>query len=247
MKKILIILVLALCAVSCVNSFPSSQEKEQKALFEARKNIQLPDSCLQFDSIGLGMKFSEAKIIVKSDSDFSEVRECEFRGDSVLEFKHIFHCYNGEDIGLSGKVIEYNDSVETIVLESLSVSYDYPVYEHGRFLHIAKTYADKYEYEPKANEYSVDTYTTRTEYGWRKVDDTVIVMFDLEKVKSNRGGYVYTGRTCVRYLDLDLNRLRLKNNQINRERENKERRKLPNHVPKHHGYTMSVATPQSSR
>lgn len=219
MKKLLSIIAIVAALTSCVNTTNSSSENQERELLAQRAKIKLPEGCLQFDSIGLGMSFRDALIVVLTDSDFCEVREFTQSEDSVIGFEHNFYLSDGDVTGFTGKIIEYNDSVEKIELYSVSAGYDFPIHEQGTFLKVAKTYADKYGYEPAMMQSNPNSYTKRYEYTWRTGYDIVTVSFELEALHPDNGKVIYTGRTSITYLDEDLNQKRLEENRQRRARE----------------------------
>ena len=221
MRKLTLIVPIILVAISCANN-NHNNDNNRAQMLELRSQIQLPDSCLQFDSIGLGMKFRDAKVIVATDSDFCEVREFTQGEDSVIEFKHNFYLYDGDVTGFTGKIIEYQDSVEKIELMSMSSGYDFPIREQGIFLKVAKTYAEKYGYEPAMNQHDINPNTKLYEYSWKKEYNVVTVSFEVETLHTESGKLLYTGKVSIKYLDEVLNRERLEELRLQREKENEE-------------------------
>lgn len=211
MKNLVVILAL-LGLVACVESNSNSGNSASADYIEARKSVQLPDSCLQFDSVALGMKFKDAEIIVKSDSDFADVRTLTQGSDSVIEFKHNLLLEDGTYLGLTGQVIDYNGLVERISLKSISNGFDYPVREEGNFYKVALLYAHKYGYEPQRVSYQTSRYTTITYYEWEKFNDNVRVSFELSAV-TVENGTMHTGTIEISYLDKGINNQRRANQE----------------------------------
>lgn len=192
---------MALVIASCTTR---NAESERENMLQARASIQLPENCLQFDSVGIGMNFDDARIIVLTDSDFNNVDIKNLNEDSVIEFQHNFYLHDGGVTGFKGKINEFSGKVESIVMSSLDSGYDYPHRLMGTFLKVAQTYKEKYGYEPAPHEYAPNSYTTGREYTWSKNDQKVIVSFEVETLHPDNGKTLYTGRLQIMYVDEPL-------------------------------------------
>lgn len=221
MKNLIYFISIALIIASCATK---NNESAQENLSMARSNISLPENCLQFDSVGVGMKFDDARIIVLTDSDFTQVEIRELNGDSVIEFQHNFYLQDGGVTGFRGKINEYNDSVESIVLSSLDSGYDYPHRLMGTFLNVALTYKEKYGIEPPCRDYNPNSSTSCREYTWRKGKQKVTVSFETETLHPDNAKILYTGKLQIMYVDDSLRQQHI--SDINKKQELKKKQIL---------------------